>query len=111
MIINEALDNLVDNIRDSNIYKKYNNILEKVEHNQQINLTVNDIKKIQKKIVKEKYALGNKSTMLEKSLEEKKAVLYSIPLYQDYIEAANDLNDLMKNVNNRLQTYINGLEI
>jgi cell fate (sporulation/competence/biofilm development) regulator YmcA (YheA/YmcA/DUF963 family) len=110
-MINEALDNLVDNIRESDIYENYNNILEKVENNQQINVTVEDIKRIQKKIVKEKYVLGNEPIMLEKDLEEKKAALYSIPLYQDYIEVANDLNDLIKNINDRMQTYVNGLDI
>jgi cell fate (sporulation/competence/biofilm development) regulator YmcA (YheA/YmcA/DUF963 family) len=111
MEINDALDDLIDTIKKSDIYQKYCHILYQVEHNKDINKVVADIKKLQQKIVKEEYLKNKLKDDLEQDLEKKKTYLYSIPLYQDHIEASSELNNLLKNVTAKLQTYLNELDI
>ena len=48
---------------------------------------------------------------LEKELDIIKQNLNNIPLYQSYIDASNEVNDLMKLVNIKIQNYINDLNI
>lgn len=110
-MIDESLNNLITTIKNSKIYINYLHILKQVEKNNDINEIVNDIKNIQKEIVKEEHIHKKDTKGLEEALDKKKKELYSIPLYQDYIEASNELNDMMKQVNKRLQDYINGLDI
>jgi cell fate (sporulation/competence/biofilm development) regulator YmcA (YheA/YmcA/DUF963 family) len=110
MEINKPFDNLIDIIKDTTIYQEYTHILEQVKKNTDINNTVKDIKNIQKKIVNEKYR-GNDIKTLEKELSLKNKYLDSIPLYQDYIDASKTLNELVTTIINRLQTYLNDLDI
>lgn len=110
-MIDESLNNLITTIKNSKIYINYLHILKQVEKNNDIDKIVNDIKIIQKEIVKTEHIHKKDITELEEVLDKKKKQLYNIPLYQDYIEASNELNDLIKQVNERLQNYINGLDI
>jgi cell fate (sporulation/competence/biofilm development) regulator YmcA (YheA/YmcA/DUF963 family) len=110
MEINKSFDNLIYIIKDTSIYQDYMHILEQVKNNTDINETVKNIKDIQKKIVNEKYR-GNDTKTLENELSMKNKYLDSIPLYQDYIDASKTLNELVTTIINRLQTYLNDLDI
>ncbi len=110
MKINNNLDKIIDVITLSDIYKKYNHILEQVKINTDINQTVKEIKSIQKRIVNDSH-IGKNVSSLEEELTIKNEFLNDIPLYQDYIEISKELNDLIKNVIDRLQTYIDSLDI
>lgn len=111
MKINMALDNLAMTLEESLVYKNYKHVLEQVEKNKDINNAVKNIKSIQKKLVKEKYVNGKNAPVLENNLEENKAYLYNIPLYQDYISSSEELNNLVNIVNEKLQTCLDGLNI
>jgi cell fate (sporulation/competence/biofilm development) regulator YmcA (YheA/YmcA/DUF963 family) len=110
MEIEKSFDNLLDTIKSTIIYQDYTHILEQVKKNTDIKDAIKNIKSIQKKIVNEKYK-GNDVAPLENELESVNKKLNSIPLYQDYIEASGVLNDLIKSVTDRLQTYLNDLDI
>lgn len=111
MEITNALDNLVAAIKESNIYHNYVHVLDQVKINTDINDAIKSIKKIQKEMVNEQYKKGNDITTLEKKLEEANKYLNSIPLYQDYITSSEELNELMKVVSDKIQTYLNGLNL
>lgn len=112
MQINNALDDLIGSIKESDIYLNYKHILHQVEINGDINKLVNDIKGIQKQLVKEEYVNQSSSIDdLEKKLKIKTEKLNNIPLYKEYIDASNELNDLIQSVNQKIQLYINDLEI
>ncbi len=110
MEINKALDEVIDSIRDSEIYQKYNHVLVQVDKSKDINKLVKQIKSLQKKIVLEEHKKNDISKLLEE-LEKIKKELYDIPLYQEYIYTALELNDLIKLVSNKLQLYLNDLDI
>lgn len=110
MKINKALDDVIDSIKDSDIYKEYNHILIQVDKSKDINNLVKNIKSLQKKIVLDEHKQKDVSKLLEE-LENIKKELYNIPLYQEYIDAAEELNDLIKLVSNKLQSYLSDLDI
>ena len=111
MEIDESFDELIDAIKASDIYKNYRHILEQVNQNSDINSAVNNIKNLQKKIVKEQHSNNHNILDLEKELNNKKEFLYNIPLYSDYIAASEELNELVNNIENQLQTYLNDLDV
>lgn len=112
MQIKESLDDLIESIEKSDIYLNYKHILNQVENNEDIKILVNDIKSIQKELVNEEH-LNNSSNIddLEDVLKSKKENLNSIPLYKEYIDASNLLNNLIQSVSIKIQTYINDLDI
>lgn len=104
-MIDNDLDNLLDIIKKTDIYQTYLHILKQVEKNNDIKTIVNDIKNIQKRLVK------NKNKDLEETLSMKKDLLYSIPLYQDYLASSKELNNLLDIVKNKMELYLNDLNI
>lgn len=105
MKIDNILDELLSSIEKSDMYKNYDHIVKQVANSKDINELVNDIKRIQKELVKH-----NTST-LEKELELKKEELYSIPLYQDYLSSSEELHNMLKIIRDRLQACIDDLNI
>lgn len=72
MQIKEPLNNLIESIKESDIYLTYKHILSQVEENVEINGLVNDIKRLQQRLVKEENKNSSKVNNLEKELEKKK---------------------------------------
>lgn len=111
MEIDNAFDQLLELIKQTDIYKKYNHILRQAKDNQDINNIVKDIKTIQQRLVKAEYIDKKNIETLEIELESKKQALYSIPLYQDYLEVSEELNTLIMLINKKIQSCINSLDI
>ncbi len=111
MIIDDALDTLVATIEKSDVYNNYLHVLKQMKKNNDIKKITDDIRKIQKQMVKEEYINKNNVNELECILKTKKEKLYSIPLYQEYIYAAEELNSLIKIVRDKIQTYVDDLDI
>ena len=109
-MIDEKFNELIKTIENSLIYQNYQHILKQVEVNNDINILVKDLKDMQKKIV-HATSIGQDIKKLEKELDIIKQNLNNIPLYQSYIDASNEVNDLMKLVNIKIQNYINDLNI
>lgn len=110
MKIDTALNSLITDIKETDLYQKYQHILTQVEKSGSIDTLVKEIKAIQKKLVHAE-AKGQRIDILENELESKKQALYAIPLYQDYIAISDELRDLMKMVESKMQTYVNSLNI
>ena len=109
-MIDEKFNELIKTIESSLPYQNYQHILKQVEVNEDINRLVNELKNMQKKIV-HATSIGQEIKKLEKKLDIIKQNLNNIPLYQSYIDASNEVNDLMKLVSNKIQNYINDLNI
>lgn len=109
-MIDKNFNEIIYTIENSSIYQNYQHVLKQVEANDEIKNLVENIKVIQKKIVHAK-AKNNDVVKFEKELSNINKRLNSIPLYQSYIDISNEVNDLMKLINNRIQNYINKLNI
>ena len=97
-------DELVDIILSSNEYKRYMLIKKKLEDHKNIQEKIEQIRKLQQHVVKNN--LTNKEE--DRILKEKIKEIESIPIYNDYLNAIDDLNNYLKPIE-RLQDYFNNL--
>ena len=100
-IIND-FDELINLIKDSDIYKDYKSLECRVSQNKDIDELVNKIKKIQKEAVKAE-AEGNKSLLkeLNRQVEDLYIELNNIPLYNEYEDKMNELNNMLLIIKNK----------
>ena len=103
-IINE-INIFVKTIKDSKIYKEYITLLGKVNKSEEIKVIVTDIRNIQKKLVK------NPSIELENILKQKQAELNDIPIYLDYKDKIEELNNVLLTVKDKFDSFIEELII
>ena len=93
------VDEIIDYIENSDNYKKYLLIKEKMDNDQEINNLLNEIRHLQK-------VLANKySKEKELELEEKNKELNSIPLYREYLNILDELNNIFNIIENGLNNY------
>ena len=103
-VINE-IDNLINVIKENNIYKEYISILEKINSNEEIKELTNKIRIINKKLVR------TPSIKLESELKDLESKLNDIPLYLDYKDKLNELNNLLLVVKNNIENYMKDILI
>ena len=104
------VDELYNLIKESYLYKRYLDIESQVDDNEDINLLVNEIKKLQKQAVNEEYKREhNKLKEIEETLESKKSELNNIPLYAEYIKVSEQINELINNIKKEMQICIDDI--
>lgn len=100
----KKIDELVVIIQDSKEYKNYLSIKKQLEENVQINQLIKEIKQEQQYVVKNN--LNNQEE--DRKLQEKIEKLKSIPLYNDYLNAVDELNVYLEPIKN-IQDYFDFL--
>lgn len=98
--VKSEIDVLIDYIKNSKIYIDYIDILNKVDKCTDIKKLTNDIRILNKKLVR------TPSIELENELKCKENELNSIPLYVDYIERLEELNNLLVIVKNKIDNLV-----
>lgn len=100
----KKIDELVVIIHDSKEYKNYLSIKKQLEENVQINQLIKEIKQEQQYVVKNN--LNNQEE--DRKLQEKIKKLKSIPLYNEYLNAIDELNAYLEPIKN-IQDYFDFL--
>ena len=103
--IKANIDELIIKIKENKVYKDYINLLEQVNNSNVIKELELDIREIQKKLVR------TPSIQLEEELENKKKELEEIPLYLDYKDALDELNNILLIIQDRFNIFIKDLLI
>lgn len=98
----EELKQDIINSKEYKEYKKYNDIL---ENNNEIKSIIKDIVSKQKELVSKL----NNDKGLEKELDELYTKLNDYDDYKNYIEASQNLNILISEVQNTFEKYFNSL--
>ena len=102
-IINE-IDKIVEYIEETDTYKDYKYLEEKLSKHEKAKSLIKDIKAIQKELVK--LEIKKEDTKeLENNINEKISQLNKIPLYREYIDKQEELNDMYQLIKNRLDDY------
>jgi len=102
-ILNEV-ENIVSFIKESDTYKDYIFLKEKLSNNETAMSLINEIKTIQKQLVKKE--VNNEDIKdLDNLIKEKEEELNRIPLYIEYINKQEQLNDLYQDIKQRLDDY------
>lgn len=101
------IEDIISYIKNSATYKKYLLIESQMEHNDDINKLVNEIKVLQKQATKEEHINFNSPIKLDEEIKDKLTQLNNIPLYSEYINTIDELNNTLQDIKNQIETYIN----
>jgi len=103
-LVLEKVDNLVDYIKNSQEYKDYLFLSEKLSNNEKVSVMINKIKKLQKEIVKRE--VNNEDI---KDLDQEINILLDklnrIPLYVEFTNKQMELNEIYQTIKSRLDEY------
>ena len=103
-IILDEVDKIIAFIKDSDDYKNYIFLKEKLAKNKKANDLIQKIKVIQKKLVKLELNKSDTS-ILEKEMNLYLEELNKIPLYVEYIQKQEYLNEVYQTIKTRLDDY------
>lgn len=101
--IDNNIDKIINYIKTSNSYINYLKCKEQLSKDTYITNVIKEIKDVQKKIVR----TNNKE--LEIKLEELKEILNTNPVYLEYLENLDDVNNMINIFENRINKYFNDL--
>lgn len=103
LILNQV-DIIIDTIKNSKEYQEYQELSNKLKKNQKVMDLIKQVKLLQQQIVK-KEVLKEDISLLEKELSDNLDTLNKIPLYLDFIEKQEVLNELYQTIKTRLDNY------
>lgn len=101
-------EELIEVIKDSCEYNKYIELKSKMIQDEDIMRLINNVKCIQKEIVKRK-SENKDISMLEKNIEKSLNKLNDIPLYVEYELVQQELNRLLQQIKNTIESCINDI--
>lgn len=100
----KKIDEIIDIIKNSKEYHTYLKIKEQLEENEQISELIQEIKQEQQYVVKNNLFNKEEDTVLQEKIKK----LESIPLYNDYLNAIDDLNYYLEPIK-KIQDYFDYL--
>lgn len=98
------VDKLISYVKDTEEYKDYIYLYNKLKNNSLVNKLIKEVKDIQKKIVKEE-SLGNDTKGLEERVSELLKDLNGIPLYTEFVDKQSELNIMFQTIKQTLDDY------
>ena len=104
----EKTDEIIEIIKNSNEYQQYIEISKKMKDNKEIVSLINNIKKLQQKLVKEQ-SLGNDINVLDNEINDKLKRLEEYPIYLEYLYLQEDLNKSINLIKESIENYINNI--
>lgn len=100
----DSIDDIIDFIKESDTYKDYTFLKDKLSKNEKANFLIKEIKKNQQELVKKE--INNEDIKeLENKINNNLKELNKIPLYVEYINTQEKLNDLYQEIKSRLDDY------
>lgn len=103
--IKEKTSKIVESFKESENYQKYLKVKEKMNHNEEIKKLVDEIKRLQKRIVNH----PKEKESLEKQINEILDKLKEIPLYNEFINLQEELNENINYIKSTLDDYFNNI--
>ena len=102
-ILNEV-DKIIEFIKESDDYKDYIYLKDKLSKHEEANNLINEIKKLQKQAVKQEVNKMD-TKELDNKIKDNLDKLNKIPLYRDFIDKQELLNDYYQTIKERLDEY------
>ena len=100
----EKVDDIVSTIKDSKEYQDYQFLFSKLSQNEKVNDLIKEVKDLQKRIVK-KEVLQESTIDLEKQVNSLLEQLNQIPLYVEFIQKQEELDQIYQNIKDKLEQY------
>lgn len=102
-ILNEV-DKIIEFIKESDDYKDYIYLKDKLSKHEKANNLINEIKKLQKQAIKQEVNKMD-TKELDNKIKDNLDKLNKIPLYRDFIDKQELLNDYYQTIKERLDEY------
>lgn len=103
-LILEKIDDIVGMIQNSKEYHDYQFLASKLSQNDKANQIIKEVKALQRQIVK-KEVLGESIEDLEKKINYFLKQLNQIPLYVEFVQKQEELNQIYQTVKEELDHY------
>lgn len=100
------IDELFETIQNSQEYIEYKKIQELLKNDIEINNLIENIKELQKKSTKLEYDNNSEYKEIDKEIKNKITKLNSYPIYIEYKNKMNELNDILAMSSNMIEKYI-----
>lgn len=107
-IILSKIDEIIDIIKNSDEYQKYIEVSNKMKNNKEIITLIDEVKSLQKKLVKEQ-SFGNDISLIEEEINKKIEKLEEYPIYLEYTYLQEDLDNSISLVKTSIENYINNI--
>ena len=106
--ITSKIDEIIDFITDSKEYQDYLFLFDKLSKNDRCNSLIKQVKTLQKELVK-KQSHGQNINEVEEKINELVSELNTIPLYVEFVDKQQELNEVYQGIKIRLDNYFNDL--
>lgn len=106
-MINNTIEDLFKTIEESDEYKKYLKIKNVLNSDEEIMKLIEEIKDLQKKSVRLEYNNDSSYKNIDKEIKMKVDILNSKPVYKEYLNRMEILNDILSESSNNIEKYIN----
>lgn len=102
----EKVDEIVDLIKKDSSYIRYQRLKSDISKNSEITSLINDVKNLQKRLVLLEYE--KKDTMVvAATLKKTVDILYSYPLYNEFINTQEEVDEVLQQVKFIIEKVIN----
>lgn len=102
----KEIDFLVEDIKKTSIYQRYQAIKDKMQQNEELMNLIKSYKKLQQELVQYEYNKQEAKVIeLEKELQYQKEILMKNPLYSEYIFIQEELNESFQLIKDTLTDY------
>lgn len=102
----EKVDEIVDLIKCDSNYQRYQMLKDDISKNKEIMVLISDVKSLQKKLVLLEYEKKD-TTDVSNTLNEIVKSLYAIPLYNEFINTQEEVNEVFQQVKFFIEKIIN----
>ena len=93
----DKVDEIVKTIEESSEYQKYLTLKEQIDNNKELKELINEVRILQKDVLHH--------IEKESKLEEKTTELNNNPLYREYINTLDEINNTFSIIENSLNKY------
>jgi cell fate (sporulation/competence/biofilm development) regulator YmcA (YheA/YmcA/DUF963 family) len=106
-MIDNKIEELFSTIENSSEYQDYKKIEDILKKDKSINILIEEIKSLQKESVRLEYNHDDYYKEIDKKIELKVSELNKKPVYQEYLNKMNEINDILAMSSNLLENYVN----
>lgn len=105
-MIDNKIEELFDTIESSSEYQDYKKIETILKKDKSINELINEIKSLQKESVRLEYNHDNSYKEIDKKIELKVQELNNKPVYQEYLNKMNEINNILAMSSKMIEDYV-----
>ncbi len=104
----KEIDEIISIIKNSNEYKNYIEVSNKLQQNKDIMTLIDEVKFLQKELVKKKNK-GINIKNIENEIDNKVKLLEEYPIYLEYLYLQEDLNNSINLIKSSIENYIDSI--